>query len=73
MDSQYKMPLYCYYDYDFKQKENLFGLDMLYRKMPKKAFIKGRKQELERILMFCYCHDYSREEQYWEEYSTKVL
>ncbi|NLK34360.1 MAG: hypothetical protein GX301_02765 [Gracilibacteraceae bacterium] len=29
------------YDYDYKQKSNLFNLDSLYRKMPKKSFIKG--------------------------------
>ena len=46
------------YEYDFMQKNNIFGLDMLYRKMPKKAFIKGKKQEIEGILMYCYCCEY---------------
>ena len=61
------------YEYDFMQKNNLFGLDMLYRKMPKKAFIKGKKQEIEGILMYCYCCEYCSEDQYWREYSEKLL
>jgi hypothetical protein len=40
------------YDYDYKQKSNLFGLDTLYRNMPKKSFTKGRKQEFEFVLIF---------------------
>ena len=47
--------------------------DMLYRKMPKKAFIKGKKQEIEGILMYCYCCEYCSEDQYWREYSEKLL
>ncbi len=40
------------YEYDYKQKSNLFNLDSLYRKMPKKSFTKGRKQEFEILLMY---------------------
>ena len=50
-DLNYKLDSYLLYDYDYKQKNNLFGLDMLYRNMPKKSFVKGKKQELEAILM----------------------
>jgi len=32
------------YDYDIKQKSNLFNLDSLYRKMPKKPFTKQCRQ-----------------------------
>ena len=68
-----KVPQTLLYEYDFMQKNNLFGLDMLYRKMPKKAFIKGKKQEIEGILMYCYCCEYYSEDQYWREYSEKLL
>ncbi|GAA0815710.1 MULTISPECIES: hypothetical protein [Clostridium] len=34
---------YTWRKYDYKQKSNLFNLDSLYRKMPKKAFVKGSK------------------------------
>lgn len=56
------------YDYDFRKKNNLFGLDLLYRKMPKKSFLKGRKQEIEAILMYCYCFEYDGQEEYWQVY-----
>ena len=60
------------YDYDYKQKDNLFGLDFLYRNMPKKVFVKGKKQELEGILMYCYCHEWDQQKQYWEAYSEEL-
>lgn len=62
------------YDYDYKQKSNLFNLDSLYRKMPKKPFIKGRKQEFEIIMMYYWLHDMVGDnEGYWQEYLEKVL
>lgn len=61
------------WDYDYKQKSNLFGLDSLYRKMPKKAFIRGRKQELEIVMMYCWLNRIEGDNDYWEEYSNKVF
>ena len=61
------------WDYDYKQKSNLFGIDLLYRNMPKKRFIKGRKQELEAIIMYCWLHGVTSDNDYWEEYSQNVL
>ena len=72
-DNRYKISQCLLYDYDYKQKNNLFGLDMLYRKMPKKSFVKGKKQEFECVLMYCYCHEWELLEPYWEEYIDKVL
>jgi len=72
-DYSSRISLSLYYDYDFKQKSNLFGLDMLYRSIPKKPFIKGKKQEIEAILMHCYCHEYANEKQYWDEYSERLM
>ncbi|NBJ71532.1 MULTISPECIES: hypothetical protein [Clostridia] len=61
------------YDYDYKQKSNLFNLDSLYRKMPKKVFIKGRKQEFEILLMYYWLHDMDGDVDYWQEYLDVVL
>jgi len=62
------------YDYDIKQKGNLFNLDSLYRKMPKKSFTKGRKQEFEIIMMYYWLHDMEGDDRgYWQEYLNMVL
>lgn len=61
-------------DYDIKQKSNLFNIDSLYRKMPKKAYTKGRKQELEILLMHYWLHSLEGDDEgYWQEYLSKVL
>lgn len=62
-----------FWHYDYKQKSNLFGLDELYRSMPKKQFIKGRKQEIEAILMYCWLHGVTSDPEYWDDYSQTVL
>ena len=72
-DIKNKVPPILLYNYNFREKNNLFGLDLLYRKMPKKAFVKRKKQELEAILMYCYCHEWDNQEKYWEEYVSKLL
>lgn len=71
-DLWYKVIPSLLYDYDYTQKDNLFGLDTLYRNMPKKSFVDGKKQELEAILMYYYCCEWNQLEQYWEEYSEKL-
>ena len=62
-----------FWSYDYKQKNNLFGLDNLYRSMPKKCFTRGKKQEFEVILMYCWLHDITKNDEYWEEYLQAVL
>ncbi|MPM10609.1 hypothetical protein SDC9_56941 [bioreactor metagenome] len=62
-----------FWDYDYRQKNNLFGLDSLYRDMPKKPFVKGKKQEFEVVLMYCWLHSVTSDDDYWEEYKGKVL
>jgi len=62
------------YDYDIKQKSNLFNLDSLYRKMPKKTFTKGRKQEFEILMMYYWLHSFEGDDDgYWQEYLEKTL
>jgi hypothetical protein len=42
--------------------------------MPKKAFIKGRKQEFEIIMMYYWVHEIvGDDENYWNDYLVKVL
>lgn len=62
------------YDYDIKQKSNLFNLDSLYRKMPKKPFTKSRKQEFEILIMHFWLHRLEGDDEgYWQEYLNKSL
>lgn len=61
------------WDYDYKQKSNLFNLNSLYRDMPKKTFIRGRKQEFEILLMYCWLHEVHTDEDYWNTYLNGKL
>ena len=62
------------YDYDYRQKSDLFSIGSLYRKMPKKTFIRGRKQEFEIIFMYYWLHDIEGDnEGYWQAYLEAVL
>lgn len=63
---------YRKYDYDYKQKDNLFNINELYRRLPKKSFIKGRKQDLEILMMYLWLHTIDGDEEYWNEYKIKV-
>ena len=62
-----------YWCYDYKQKNNLFGLDALYRNMPKKSFIRGKKQEFEAVLLYCWLHGIDGDDEYWHIYAETVL
>lgn len=73
MDKYYNPNNSVYYDYDYKQSSNLFGLDSLYGEMTKKSFIKGRKRDFEAVLMYCWLHCEISDEEYWETYSKNVL
>lgn len=62
------------YEYDFKKGTNLFNINSLYTKMPKKSFTKGRKQEFEILMMYFWLHEIVGDDDgYWQEYLTKVL
>lgn len=62
------------YDYDYKQKRNLFNLDTLYPRISNKPFIKGRKQELEILMMKDWIEVFSKDDIfYWGQYLDKVL
>jgi hypothetical protein len=62
------------YEYNFRQKNNLFNLNSLYAKMPKKSFTRGRKQYFEILMMYFWLHEIVGDEgDYWQEYLNKVL
>ncbi len=72
-DSKWKIPKSFLWDYDYTQKSNLFGLDSLYRNMPKKSFTKGKKQEFEMLLLYCWLHQIESDDEYWDTYLKTVL
>ncbi len=61
------------YEYDYKQKRNLFSINLLFRKISNKPFMKGKKQFLEILLMYCWLHEIDGDENYWDEYINKTL
>jgi len=67
------VPESFYWHYDYTQKSNLFGLDTLYRNMPKKSFTRGKKQEFEAVLLYCWLHGITSDAGYWTTYAETVL
>lgn len=62
------------YEYDFKQKSNLFNINLLYKRISDRPFIKGKKQYLEIIMMYFWLHEIvGDDEGYWQEYINKCL
>lgn len=64
---------YLAWDYDYRQKNNLFGLNEFYQRMPKKSFIRGKKQWLEAVLMYSWLHEIDGDKEYWNEYCQIVF
>ena len=69
----YSLSSYMFWEYDYKATGERFGLNALYRNMPKKDFIKGKKQAFEAVMMYSWTHSYVRDEKTWEEYLTQLL
>lgn len=61
------------YEYDYRQKSNLFNINSLYRRISNKPFMKGKKQFLEILLMYCWIHEIDGDESYWQEYINKTF
>lgn len=60
--------------YDYRKAGNLFNLNSLYNKMPRKPFTRSHKQDFEIIMMYFWLHDIvGDEDSYWQEYLEKVL
>lgn len=62
------------YEYDIKQKSNLFNINLFYKKVSNKPFLRGKKQYLELLLIYSWIKeiDHSQSD-YWEEYLVQVL
>lgn len=62
-----KDPLYWHYD--CKTEGNRFNLNELYRRMPRKPFLKASKKKLEAIMMYTWLFEIGADKsEYWEEY-----
>ncbi|HAM81062.1 hypothetical protein [Ornithinibacillus bavariensis] len=62
------------YEYDIKQKSNLFNVNLFYKKVSNKPFLRGKKQYLEILLMYFWINEIDHSQaDYWEKYLTKVL
>ncbi len=60
------------YEYDYKNGDNLFNIDSLYRNMPKKPFTKGKKREFEILFMYFWLHEMEGNDEDWDEYLNKI-
>lgn len=61
------------YEYDYKQRSNLFNINSLFRRISQKPFIRGKKQFFEILLMYYWLHEIDGNEDYWQEYINKTL
>lgn len=59
---------YSKYDYDYRQKINLFNVEFIYKQVSDKPFMRGKKQQLETLILYCWLHDMEGDEDYyWDE------
>ena len=63
---------YKKYDYNYKQKNNLFNLDTLFGRICTKPFMKGRKKDLEVLMMYYFMNEYIGDQEYWLYYYKKA-
>lgn len=55
--------------YDHKRKTNVFNIDGYYNRFANKPFIKGKKKQLEIIMMYYWLHSIEGDDDdYWNEY-----
>ena len=58
-----------YWHYDCRPDDNRFNINDLYRRLPKKPFIKGNKKRLEAVMMYSWINEVGTgEKEYWKEY-----
>lgn len=60
------------YDYNYKVKNNLFNINTFYSKYANKPFIKGKKKELEMVMMYIWLHSLAGDKAYWDEYLLTI-
>ncbi len=60
---------FMYWHYDCRPDDNRFNINELYRRIPKKPFIKDNKKRLEAVLMYSWLFQIDGEDrQFWGEY-----
>ena len=56
-------------EYDDKRKTNVFNIDGFYNRHVNKPFIKGKKKQLEILVMYYWLHSIvGDDDNYWNEY-----
>ncbi|MBQ6361840.1 MAG: hypothetical protein IJH81_03190 [Lachnospiraceae bacterium] len=71
-DKRYDLSSYMFWDYDYKADGERFGLNTLYRNMPKKDFTRGKKQYFDAVMMYWWTHFCDNDEKAWEEYRVQL-
>ncbi len=71
-NKKYDLNSYMFWDYNYKIDGERFGLNTLYRNMPKKDFTKGKKQAFDAVMMYWYSHFWDTDEIAWEEYLNQL-
>ncbi|MCH5138550.1 hypothetical protein JMF89_15280 [Clostridiaceae bacterium UIB06] len=54
--------------YDYRYQENPFDINDIYARNEHREFIKGRRGELEMLIMYCWLNDEIKDLDYWSEY-----
>ena len=72
-DSSYFTPNDAlYWQYDCKPADNRFNINDLYRRIPKKAFMKGRKADLEALMMYIWLFEIGgSNDGFWPEFCNE--
>lgn len=60
------------WEYDYKNDDNIVGVNEFYRNMPKKSFLRGKKMEIE-IIFFYLVSSYYGDTDTWVDYYEKVV
>lgn len=60
------------WEYDYKKATDPFNISSLYRRMPKKAFTKGRKTDFLHVMMYYAMNNYYGDYDYWENYYSAL-
>ena len=66
-----KISEYLLWDYDMRCAVDPFGINRLYRDMPKKSFVKNRKKDLLVVLSF-WAYKYTGDHDFWDEYTRNL-
>ena len=60
---------FMYWHYDCRRADNRFNINELYRRLPRKLFLKGSKKKLEAVMMYSWLLEIGADDNtYWEEY-----